>query len=208
MAGSLKTNSVQLGDSAVDSHNFLLRTNADGTAKLARGANGDLGDILTVDANGSAKITGAMQLAQILHTRPGTVATGTTLIPLDNTIPQITEGTEFMTLAITPKDAASLLEITVVVQGSASSITSLIASLFQDATANALCALHTLIGTINTSSTITMVHVMPAGTTSATTFRVRAGTNVAGTLTFNGGSGAQLLGGVNASSITIKEYLP
>ena len=52
MAGTLKTNSVTLGDSATDSQNFQLRTNADGTATLARGAAGDLGDILTVDTSG------------------------------------------------------------------------------------------------------------------------------------------------------------
>ena len=50
MAGNIKTNSVTLGDSATDSQNFQLRTNADGTATLARGAAGNLGDILTVDA--------------------------------------------------------------------------------------------------------------------------------------------------------------
>lgn len=208
MAGTLKLNQVQLGDSTTDSQNFLLKTNVDGTATLARGAAGSLGDVLTVPASGAATITGARQLAQILYTRPGTSATGTTVIPLDNTIPQITEGTEFMTLAITPKNVASTLEITVTLQGSSSVVSSLVAALFQDATANALCATYTVIGTLNTSSTITMVYVMTAGTISATTFRVRAGANLAGTVTFNGGAGAQLLGGANASAITIKEYLP
>jgi len=53
MAGNIKTNSVTLGDSATDSQNFQLRTNVDGTATLARGAAGNLGDILTVDAAGA-----------------------------------------------------------------------------------------------------------------------------------------------------------
>jgi len=52
MAGNIKTNSITLGDSATDSQNFQLRTNVDGTATLARGAAGDLGDVLTVDAAG------------------------------------------------------------------------------------------------------------------------------------------------------------
>ena len=47
---------------------------------------------------------------------------------------------------------------------------------------------------------------MTAGTTSATTFRVRAGLNSAGTTTFNGASSARYYGGTLASSITIKEY--
>ena len=56
MAGNLKTNSVTLGDSATDSQNFQLRTNVDGTATLARGAAGDLGDILTVDVGGKVSL--------------------------------------------------------------------------------------------------------------------------------------------------------
>jgi len=56
MAGTLKTNSVTLGDSATDSQNFQLRTNVDGTATLARGAAGDLGDILTVDVGGKVSL--------------------------------------------------------------------------------------------------------------------------------------------------------
>jgi hypothetical protein len=46
---------------------------------------------------------------------------------------------------------------------------------------------------------------MAAGTTSATTFRVRAGMGGAGTLTVNGQGGVRRFGGVAASSITIRE---
>jgi len=56
MAGNIKTNSVTLGDSATDSQNFQLRTNVDGTATLARGAAGNLGDVLTVDAAGTVAL--------------------------------------------------------------------------------------------------------------------------------------------------------
>lgn len=53
MAGSIKTNSVQLGDSATATQNFVWQTNVDGTAKLARGnAGATTQDILTVDAAG------------------------------------------------------------------------------------------------------------------------------------------------------------
>jgi hypothetical protein len=46
---------------------------------------------------------------------------------------------------------------------------------------------------------------MIAGTTSAITFRVRAG-NDSGTYTLNGAGGVRKLGGVMASSITVTEY--
>jgi hypothetical protein len=52
MAGSIVANRVVLGDSATSTQNFELRTNVDGTMKLARGATGALGDVLTVDSNG------------------------------------------------------------------------------------------------------------------------------------------------------------
>lgn len=59
MAGNLKTNQVQLGDSATPTNNFVWLTNVDGTAKLARGNIGaTTQDILTVDAAGRLDIPG------------------------------------------------------------------------------------------------------------------------------------------------------
>jgi len=71
MAGNIKTNSVTLGDSATDSQNFQLRTNVDGTATLARGAAGNLGDILTVDASGKVSLAG-LEATSIGATEPST----------------------------------------------------------------------------------------------------------------------------------------
>lgn len=57
MAGNVKVNSVQLGDSATAANNFVWQTNVDGTAKLARGNVGDTTqNILTVDAAGNVLI--------------------------------------------------------------------------------------------------------------------------------------------------------
>jgi U3 small nucleolar RNA-associated protein 20 len=55
-------------------------------------------------------------------------------------------------------------------------------------------------------SPICFSHYMTAGTTSSTTFRVRAGAAGAATTTFNGTAGARKFGGVASSSITITEY--
>ena len=52
---------------------------------------------------------------QIVNTPNGSVATGTTTIPFDDTIPQNTEGNEYMTCAITPTNASSTLEIDVLI---------------------------------------------------------------------------------------------
>lgn len=148
---------------------------------------------------------------QIVNYQTGAVATGTTTIPYDDTIPQNTEGNEYMSLAITPKSATSKLVIQVVFNGTISTVAgaNLCLALFQDSTANALAAAQIVSisaqGNINGS----FIHSMTSGTTSSTTFKVRAGGSaVAGTTTFNGQGGSRLYGGVLASSITITEVVP
>ena len=146
---------------------------------------------------------GPAGVTQTVFFETGAVATGTTIIPTDDTIPQITEGDQYMSLAITPQSATSklIIEVTTFFYISANSGVSV--ALFQDSTANALA-----VGTISANTQATSVsfrHVMTSGTTSATTFRVRAGPSTAMTLTFNGFAGARLFGGVSASSIVIRE---
>ena len=145
---------------------------------------------------------------QIVNTPNGSVATGTTTIPFDDTIPQNTEGNEYMTCAITPTNASSTLEIDVLWCGGSSVANYMAVCLFQDSTANALAASWNAIYQANAPTSITIKYLMTAGTTSATTFKVRAGGITAGTTTFNGFGGNRHFGGVMASRITIKEYLP
>ena len=151
------------------------------------------------------KLTG--DVVQVVNTSTGAVATGTTTIPLDDTIPQQTEGDLYLTApAITPTSASNFLRIDVtLVAANSAAAYYMIAALFQDATANALkTAVHTL-GAANYPATITFSHYMVAGTTSATTFKVRAGAHTAGTTTFNGAAGGRYFGGTMASSITVTE---
>lgn len=144
---------------------------------------------------------------QTVRTQTGAVSTTTTTIPFDDTIPQNTEGAEFMTLAITPSSATNLLVITVVVHGafSGSDGNIMIAALFQDSTANALAVGADGIFGLGIAGEISFVYSMTAGTTSSSTFKVRAGMNAAGTFTFNGSGGNRRFGGVYSSSITIQE---
>ena len=142
---------------------------------------------------------------QVVNTQTGALATGSTTIPNDDTIPQNTEGFEVMTLAITPKASTNKLKIEVVVNLASAAVGNVIAALFQDSGANALAAVSEYTATTNGNMRLVFTHYMSAGTTSATTFRVRIGGNNVGTVTFNGASGARLYGGVMASSITITE---
>ncbi len=139
----------------------------------------------------------------------GAVATGTTVIPLDDTIPQNTEGDQYMSQAITPTSAANLLEIEAkgVFAGSNAGY-DMIMALFQDTTASALTATNQRTTTNgNFASQISIAWSMLAGVTSATTFKIRAGMGTAGTTTFNGASAARLLGGVMNSYIRVREIM-
>ena len=154
---------------------------------------------------------GGKTVAQIQTYATAAVATGTTTIPYDDTIPQNTEGDQYLSVAITPVNANSLLEISfeLIITSTQGVGNALIAALFQDSTANALKATFELMEAGNGFvHVLKMTHYMTAGTTSATTFKVRAGGSSAGTATVNGSASARLMGGVAASQIAVKEYLP
>ena len=145
---------------------------------------------------------------QFVDTLSSASATGTSIIPRDDTIPQNTEGTEFMTVTITPRFTSSKLvvEACAFISHSAGN-TSLTSALFQDSTANAIAASNAFqaIGTGNLQTTI--YHSFTAGSLSATTFKIRCGGSQAGTLTFNGGAGGapRLYGAITKSWIKVTE---
>ncbi len=156
----------------------------------------------------SRNVPTRQHVIQVLNVQDGEVATGTTAMVNDDTIPQNTEGDEYMTLSITPTSSTHKLIIDVVchVSNSNAGTNRLQAALFQDTTVDALAS-GAVVRTGNAQlEQITFRHFMTAGTVSATTFKVRAGGNAGATTTFNGESGARIHGGVMASSITITEY--
>lgn len=153
----------------------------------------------------SAKVAAGMAV-QIVSTNYSAFASGTGIIPYDDTIPQNTEGTEFMTQAITPKSATNILSIDVTFFGAHTALTNYIMALFQDSGVNALSATNISAPGAGYLQIITLRYSMVAGTTSSTTFKVRAGGSAAGTMAMNGDSGARRFGGVAASNIRIIEY--
>lgn len=152
----------------------------------------------------SAATGGVVQFRSLNSTA---VATGSTQIPLDDTIPQITEGDQYMTLTITPKSATNNLKIEVkAFLSNATAGRVLIGALFQNSTANALAATAEFQDTASGRLLLTLTHTMTAGTTSEITFRFRAGAHSTGTTTFNGSGGARLFGAITKSSMVITEY--
>ena len=155
-----------------------------------------------------ASVGEVSKVVQIVNVQTGAMATGTTIIPADATIPQITEGDQYMSLAITPQNASNILTIEVVMIYATLNVGYSTSALFVGATANALAA--AIIGSAagNQPETTGFRHRMVAGVTTALTFTVRNGMGGATTTTFNGAQGINLAGGVLASSITITESTP
>jgi len=136
------------------------------------------------------------------------VATGTTTLPFDDTIPQNTEGVQFMIVGFRPTHENSKICI----QAHANTANSnsgggQTIALFQDSTANALKANGNQgdNATNNAPVPLSMFHEMKAAAVSFTEFKIRCGGNGAGTITFNGSSGARIYGGVMGSFIRIWE---
>lgn len=180
-----------------------------GTILLTQPAVAGSNTITLPAETGTARTTvSSGTVLQVVNYTTGAVATGTTAIPQDDTIPQITEGTQFMSLAITPKSATSKLIIQVVACLTSNVVDNICTALFQDATANALAALNSVNSAAGWMLNHSYVYYMTSGTTSSTTFRVRIGANGGTTITFNGTAGGRLYGGVMPSSITITEVVP
>ena len=184
-------------------YNIAVVTVANGASSIT---NSNITDsrVQTGAKTSSAQAASGM-VVQVVDSLTTGMTTGTTTIPVDNTIPQITEGDQVMSVSITPKSAANKLIIDVVTFGSSSIVGSVTAALFQDSTANALAATNGYNTTATGMTTLPLSYSMTAGTTSSTTFKVRFGGNSAGTFTFNGSAGATLFSTAAKSYIRVTE---
>lgn len=146
---------------------------------------------------------------QVVSSELSSFFSTTSTVPLDDTIPQNTEGGEILTCSITPKFSTSKLIIDVVINAANSVAVDIsMVALFQDSTANALKAAWVRTPAANNPvSPVVIKHYMTSGTTSSTTFKVRGGgaTGNSGVFQVNGASGTRYLGGSLISSITITE---
>lgn len=176
-----------------------------GTLSLASGV-----AVATQSANDNSTAPASTEYAdrqagQMVSIETGAVASGATQIPIDDTVPQSTEGDQYMTLSITPKSASSKLVIDVTLVGSTNAGDWITAGLFLDSGAGAIAGAVMYNDTAFAIRTLRFTHVMNSPGTSTYTFKVRAGAANGATLTFNGTNGARRLGAVMASSIVIRE---
>ena len=188
------------------SNGLVVASGNDGAVVIQSGLAGAKVDALSIAADGQVTSTKPLgKVVQVVNFQTGAAATGTTIIPLDDTIPQITEGDQYMSLAITPTNTSNILIVEVVCQVAASVISAMAVALFSGP-ADAVAVCFSRIDADNGFLPLTLTRSLVAGGTGAITFTVRAGMNSAGTTTFNGISLTSRYGNIPKSSITITEY--
>lgn len=147
----------------------------------------------------------ATGVRQVVYATLGTQVFSGSNIPFDNTIPQITEGFEILTVSITPQSITSNLYVLATANISCSQIASGIIAIFRDATANAFGVSSTAVLTANTAENATVMVTIPSNSTTASTIRLRGGAN-GGNLYVNGNAASgQSFGGRFATSLMVME---
>lgn len=127
-----------------------------------------------------------------------------TVIPYDDTIPQVGEGTQILTVGITPKSATNKLRVTFRGGFSASGALYAIAALFVNGGANAVVADAVWVQAAGEVYIITTVYEYVPGVTTLQTLSARVGPS-SGTIRANGTNAARRFGGVSACTLTVEE---
>lgn len=152
---------------------------------------------------------------QVAYAELLTSGTTSVAIPADDTIPQNTEGTEILTLTMTPNFASSYLLVQVIANLSENTDVAgpqgAIAAIFRDSTADAIAsdfalgdALAGVANTLNVANFSFCFRVAATAATS-TTFKLRVGGETAVAMRWNGFSGSRKLGGSWRTSMTVTE---
>lgn len=185
---------------------------ADGVLVRVRYARREVTNYLSDNTVGVDQLTGVSPVIQVVYTIDGDTEydiTATTPA-FDDTIPQISEGTEVSSIntSITPKHASNILEIEACVAlGHSASDVGRIMALFEGSTADALVA--TIDGGITDASEgmceMRLKFFKTAGSTNARTYSVRIGTP-SGIAHVNQVNNASRLGGVAQTYMKVTEY--
>lgn len=156
------------------------------------------------------------QTVQVRRTPTGASATTTSATPaIDDSIPQISEGGEFMTQVITPASAANAIQVKAagwfsVDDAGVGGIASF--AMFKDATANAVVAGNTFISpdsAVNIPTRCELEALLLSEGTAAQSYSFRLGIPNGTTARFNGGanSGSRQFGGVANSYMQAEEIM-
>lgn len=168
------------------------------------GGNSD--DAVPTEQAVKTAIAAAVKVLQVVIVFPVNVLSTTSVIPRDNTAPQLPEGLEVMSLAITPKNTASTLLIEVTVFGGSTGTEWTIA-LFKDSDTFAVAVASDITQASGTGGSLSLGYTDPSVSLTARTFKIRMGTTN-GTAVFNQTKELNTFGGVVSKSfIKITEIL-
>jgi hypothetical protein len=191
------------GASTLTANNVIL---GNGTSPVQFVAPGTSGNVLTSNGTtwqSTVPASPAQNFVQQVYAEYSAHSSTTTVIPLDDTIPQNTEGAEFMSVSITPTSLSNylLINVTGMLLGSGSQ--NVVGAIFRDSIADAIAAGFFYITSAGDGLMFTLFVRIAVPSTSAMTFKFRAGPG-SGTLYFNGYTG-RLLGAIPKSTITVTE---
>lgn len=128
-------------------------------------------------------------------------------IPKDNTIPQISEGTEVYSVAITPTAADTILVVEGTLNMGSGSGSAVCAALFQDGASDAIATACENSANESQPCNLTLTYFLTSGTTDEITFSLRAGGNSSSTyLNRSGGTLTNLYGMTLFSSLKVTEF--
>jgi hypothetical protein len=201
------SNASVVTGATLTNHGVLLGQGTSAITATAAGTSGQL--LVSGGAGADPSWQTVVRILQIVGNTDGALQSfvGATTTPVDDTIPQNTEGNQVMSQTITPSSTTNVLRIRATVNFSHSAASSAsVAALHQNGVSNALSVAHCFIATAGGTAQLVIDHTMLAGTTSTITFTIRVGSDKAGDITFNGAAGTRRYGGVSGSAITIIEH--
>lgn len=187
---------------------FLMWDHANATNRAV--TFGGLSDAVSNNVYSSANFASnaVANMTQFLSISNKSLIQVTANIPYDDTVPQSSEGTNLLTLTITPRNTSNWLEITASVTGDPDNDETAILALFQDiGGANAIAAeAYVDADSASNSGNQPMIlrHVMRVNTNNATVFTLRGGVT-GNNFWINGKDGGRKLGGAQGMWLTIRE---
>lgn len=144
-------------------------------------------EYLTIDSTGQMDTTSAITgvILQYVYDEITTAASTTAVIPWDTTIPQVTEGTQYTSLAITPTSASSSLRIRFHAWMSSVGSQAGTVALFESGTADALMATDVTTASGGQQVSAILETVIANSATDERTFTIRYGSETGTTLCIN-----------------------
>lgn len=127
-----------------------------------------------------------------------------TILPFDASIPQNTEGTEIIVVAITPLSTTNRLRVRLSGMGTATAATYMSAALFTNSTANAIAAKGVYTASAGHTQTIELQAEWVPGSVSEQTIRIRVGP-ASDTMRLNGVHTGGIFGGIATTSLIVEE---